>query len=308
VAARALRKGGKPVPATIAQEADLAALMHVTVPVALERVVEATGGPVLLMKGPELARRYPEPALRSYSDLDLVALDAGAARDALIAAGARIADDRPSSEHHDRPLLFEDLPVPVEIHHRPKWPAWGRPPSASELFSLAAPGGWDDDRIVTLPPAHHAVLVAAHAWAERPLRRLRDLIDLAILVEGVDEAEPRRVAAGWGVARMWDTTWAAVEAMLGNGRPGWSLRVWARHLVEVRERTVLEYHLQRWLPPFAALDARRAVRVMAASVADDLRRQSDLSRRERLALIGWTLRNASRPRSASADRLRRRQG
>jgi hypothetical protein len=104
------------------------------------------------------------------------------------------------------------------------------------------------------------VLLAAHAWAHRPLRRLLDLVDVLVLVRDGDREEAGAIARAWGVERLWGTTFAAAEALLGGGPPTWPLRSWARNLPEVRERSGPEARLEAVLAPFAALPPRAAVR------------------------------------------------
>ena len=106
-------------------------------------------------------------------------------------------------------------------------------------------------------PAAHAILVAVHGWAHQPLRRLLDLIDVAVVIQDGDRDAAAELARRWGLQRLWRTTIAAVDGLLGDGRIGVPLRVWARHLAAVRERTVLETHLTRWAGPVCGLPDTR---------------------------------------------------
>jgi hypothetical protein len=57
---------------------------------------------------------------------------------------------------------------------------------------------------------------------------------------------------------MWNTTFAVMDAVIGGKRP----ELWARHLLEVRERVVLENHISRLTGPVCSLppgDVPRAV-------------------------------------------------
>jgi Uncharacterised nucleotidyltransferase len=249
-AARRLRAQGRPVPEAFEQEERLAALAAMTAGPALERVVAAAGQPLLVLKGPVLASRYPEDAPRPYRDLDLLAVDATATHRALVGAGAEPARDDPTRPglHHEAPLVFPGLPMVLEIHRAPKWPDWASPPAAGDLFRLGRP--YDgDDRLLVLPEGEHAVLVAAHSWAHRPLRRILDLIDVAVLAGPDDGAAAAR---RWGLERLWRTTAAAAAALLDGAAPPWPLRTWARDLPAVRERTEAEAALERRLAPLAA--------------------------------------------------------
>ena len=54
----------------------MAAATAMAAPALLERTRTATEGPLLLVKGPEVARLYPDPALRCFRDLDILVPDA----------------------------------------------------------------------------------------------------------------------------------------------------------------------------------------------------------------------------------------
>ena len=62
-------------------------------PALLERIRTATEGPLLLVKGPEVARLYPDPALRCFRDLDILVPDAPATQRQLLAAGFQETGD-----------------------------------------------------------------------------------------------------------------------------------------------------------------------------------------------------------------------
>src|SRR5207244_8055293 len=55
----------------------------------------------------------------------------------------------------------------------------------------------------------------------------------------------------------------------------WPLRIWARHLAEIRDRTVLESHLERWLSSFSAVPPHIALLIWAETLADELRPAAD---------------------------------
>ena len=116
------------------------------------------------------------------------------------------------------------------------------------------------DGIDALPPEHHTLLLAAHAWAHQPLGRLGNLIDVAVSLRRSDEAEVARLARRWGCARMWRTTRAAVRAVVEGGRGSVAVALWARHLPAIRERTVLEWHVKNLLAPAWGYPRRRAPR------------------------------------------------
>lgn len=272
-AARRWRALGLPVPPELVEEERLAAVVVLTAPILLERARAAYDGPMLLMKGPEVASRYPDPALRLFKDLDLLVDDVEAAQRALLAAGFRAVGDPALYEgiHHLRPLAFPGLPLTVELHSRPKWIEGLEPPPSTELFGLASGAEAGVDGVLALPPAHHALVLAAHSWGHEPLRRMRDLVDVAAVAQGLDRDELRGLAAAWRMERAWTTTIGAADALFLGGSPPWAVRVWARNLAKVRERTVLENHLARWLSDFWALPAQDAVRALGSTFAGEVR-------------------------------------
>jgi hypothetical protein len=286
--ARRRRAAGLDVgPDLVADEARVA-VNELAVPALLARVRAAYDGPLLQFKGPEVALDYGAPGLRSYGDIDLLTDDAKAAQAALIAAGFQEVFDEEIYEdiHHLRPLWWPGLPLVVELHSRANWPAGIPGPSTGELLAAAVPGRLGVPGISTLPPEHHTLVLAAHAWQHQPLGRLGNLIDVAVVLARADEAEIERLARRWGCTRMWHTTRRAVRALLhGEGRSA-GLTLWARHLRRVRERTVFEWHVKDLLAPAWG---QPGARVPSALVSEALR--MDLKR-------SWkALRNARRPRS-----------
>jgi hypothetical protein len=271
----------------------------------LERVRSVSEGPILLLKGVEVAARYPDPMLRPFADLDLLVPDPTAAQRALTADGfIALGEQREPSLHHRTPLVRPGLPLPVEVHARPNWPEGFPPPSREELFAAAVPAAVPVDGVLTLAPPEHAVLLAAHAWRHGNLRRVLDLIDVAVLREECDAAAAQALAERWGIERIWRTTVAAVDALFFGGPVPWPMRVWARDLMQVRERTLLEWHLQRWTRSFCALPPRAAVEASLAQVAADLRRAPGRSWRMELASARQTLRDSFVPLAEHERRSR----
>jgi len=263
------------------------AVNEMAAPALLARVRAAYDGPLLLMKGPEVALDYGAPGLRSFGDLDLLTDDAEAAQAALIEAGFQEVFDEWIYEdiHHLRPLWWPGLPLVVELHTRANWPTAIPGPSTQELFAAAVPNRLGVAGITTLPPEHHTLVLAAHAWEHQPLGRLGNLIDVAVVLRRSDEPEVERLARRWGCLRMWRTTRNAIRALTGEGR-SLALALWARHLYDVRERTVFEWHLKDLLAPAWGYPRRRAPGGIASEVG-----RMEFSRTWR------ALRNARRPRS-----------
>lgn len=277
VAARRRRELGLEVPPRMVAAERMAAAGTMAAPVLTAKVRRALDGPMLIMKGAEVAHHYPDPALRSYGDLDLVVPDAERSQRQLLDAGFELCGEAWVYEgiHHLRPLRAPGLPLLVELHHEPKWIDRLEPPSVHELLELGVPAPHLCDGVLVLPPAPHALVMAAHTWGHYPLTPLRDLFDIAIVARRADPEEIERLAEAWGLARVWRTTSRATDFLFGDGpRPG-SMRIWARHLADVRERTVLESHLQRWLAGLWALPSQQALSSFSAAVASDLRREGD---------------------------------
>jgi hypothetical protein len=307
LAARRRRARGQPVPEEFLRAERLAAVVHLAAPVMLDRVRASYDRPLIVLKGPEVAALYPDPALRGFGDLDLLVEDAADAHARLVAAGfVPVGDpDLYFGIHHLRPLANGRLPLTIEIHARPKWLEGRAAPSTADLLSRARPSVAAAGALA-VPPAEHAVLLAVHSWAHEPLRRLRDLVDVAAARAACGSGEPAAVAEAWGVGRLWRVTEAAVEALLCGGPEPWALRLWAQNLRRVRERTVLEQHLQRWLSDFAALPFGAAARRLPRSLLAELAPEGDEGWRAKAARTGLALRHARRPRSYHDSVLERR--
>jgi hypothetical protein len=268
LAAARMRELGLPVPLELVEEARRAQLSHLVARALLVRVREICSGPLLVLKGAEVAARYPASDLRPFIDVDVLAPDADAVnrelrRAGFVGVGAELDWD---SLHHVRRLAIPDLPISIEVHRRPKWVAGLAEPRVDELFAQAVPSATGIAGLLTPAPAVHAVLLAAHAWAERPLGRIGDLVDVTAMTENSD-ASAAEIARYFGIERVWRTTVAAADALLGDGQATWPLGVWARHLPRMREQTVLESHLRRLLAPCAALPFGSALREAAYAVA-----------------------------------------
>ncbi len=267
--ARARHRAGEPMTDALRAEVRLAAASALAVPVLLSRVRAACDGPIVLMKGPEVGARYPDPALRPCKDLDLLVDNPIGVQRALRAAGF-VPTGTPhlyEGIHHLRPLYLPGLPVTIEVHARPKWPDSMVAPTAAELLDLAVPGAFDADGVLTLPVAHHAVLLAAHAWAHEPLACAGRLIDVSVMAREADPDEADAIARRWGCLRLWRTTRRAAAALVEGERRPLAMRVWARHLATARERTVLEAHVMRTAGEIWGLPPHRAAPAAIAAIA-----------------------------------------
>jgi len=272
LAARRWRALGREVPDELEASERGAALVTLVAPVLLKRVRDAIQTPLVLHKGPEVAARYPDPALRSYSDLDVLVRNVRTAQKALVAAGfVEIGNPvRYEGGPHALPLTWPGYPLVVELHDRPNWPSWLGEPPTEELLEASEPSSLDIDGVLTLAPPHHALIVAMHSWRHGPMARIGDLVDVAVMTYGLDDDDVRVPAERWGLERLWWTTSRASEAVLFGAPEPWALRTWARNLRTGRERTVLEAHIGWWLAGFSAVDVRRGLEVMKTQIASNL--------------------------------------
>jgi len=273
LAAERWRQLGRPIPEQLRHDDQLAAAVTLTAPLVLERVRAAVSGPVVLMKGPEIAALWPAPQLRPYSDVDLLVEDAAEAQRTLLAAGFRpVGDPRLYVDiHHLRPLLAPGLAVAVEVHDRPKWIDGLDVPPTADLLAAAVPSTVGPRGIQTLPPREHALVLTAHSWAHVPLARISHLLDVALVSRLSEPDELRALAREWGLERAWAATDSAADALFLGARRTLPMHTWARNLARANERTVLESHLEHWLAGFAALPLRKALGAGTQALATETR-------------------------------------
>jgi Uncharacterised nucleotidyltransferase len=288
---------GRVVPRSLLEEERACRIVAQLAPVVLTAARGAYPGRMLLLKGAEIATRYPCGA-RRYSDIDLLVDDVPAARRALLSAGFREWETLDVAAYHAKPLVLSDLPLKVELHSDPKWPARIARPSRDSLLESAVPSVTKVDGLEAPAPHHHALLVAAHGWAHTPLRTARDLVDTALLTEIAGRDRVESVAAEWRISRVWSTTIAAADWLLGyRESTPLAVRLWARHLLTLREATVAEAHLERWISSFWALPAGAAVTSLTRAAAMDLMPRQGQSWRRKLQQIRGSLSDANAPRS-----------
>jgi hypothetical protein len=283
----------------------LTALRLLSTPVVLERLRAAVDGTVVLMKGYEVALAYEDPVLRPFIDLDILVEDSKTVQRSLVSAGfTEVLDPELFKDiHHERPLWLPGFPVKIEIHHAPKWPDELPRPTTEELLAAAVPSKSGIDGISSLPPAEHALVLAAHSWAHLPLRRLRELIDVAAVLQRADRAHADTLAGRWGIDRIWHTTSAVADSLFSGGRKTSAQMIWARHLLETRERTVFESHLRKWTSPFWALPWYRAVPASASEIVSEFIPGKDEGWRDKAARARRALSNRSLPRSEHESQL-----
>jgi hypothetical protein len=273
VAASRMRARGEAVPRVLVDDQRRAAFIALAIPSVLRRVRATCAGPLVLMKGAELAARWPDAHLRPTSDIDLLAGDADDAQAALLASGFVEVDDPQiyGDLHHACPLSLPGLPLTVEVHRRPHW-CGGVPPETAEIVATAQACAVGVEGILAPRPDQHAVLLAVHAWAHGPLKRIGHLADVATMLGATDPESADRVAEQWGVRHIWRATRRAVEEVLLDAPPPRRRLVWKRHLAEARERTVLEGHVARVVAPAAAVSAPRAPLAAVGAALQTVRR------------------------------------
>jgi hypothetical protein len=314
-AIRRLRRLGLPVDGDLAgHELRALAAVHGAEPM-LRAARDAYDGRLVLIKGYEVALRYPEPWLRPFSDIDLLVDDSKAAQRALCSAGfVEVGDPAIFDKiHHLRPLWLPGSTLVIELHHEPKWPDGMEAPALEELLDAAVPSSSGIDGLLALPDDLHAIILAAHSWAHAPLRRLLDLVDIAAVAGNSDRGELDRLATDLRLSRIWRTTISLADDVLGSGEAtlaGWT---WARHLASARERTVAESHLARWLSPLWAHPAPRALAEIGPRILDEVRPGQDEGWGDKASRVVRASRNALLRRSEhdlqlgdAAHRRRRR--
>jgi len=310
LAAALYRERGLPEPPELAADVMLARVSTLAATALVQRIRDACTGPLLVFKGLEAAGRYPAWGLRPFGDVDVLVPDPDAVQRQLEAAGFEpVGHELDWDElHHLERLGPPDRLFAVEVHKYPKWVEGLSAPDAHAVLADAVPSASGVDGVLAPKPAVHAVLLAAHAWAERPLGCIGDLVDVAAMTRACASGEVEEVARRYGLERVWSATVAAGDALFPDGEKTWPLRSWARHLPDVREPTVLESHLRRVLAPFAALPPSPALRGAAHGLAHAAKPVEGEGWRSKLSRTTRAVRDASVRRSEHERRIRDRQG
>jgi len=297
MAAARLRALRRPVPDELLIDERRAAMANLAVPALLRRVRDAYDGRLMIMKGPEVALRYPDPVLRPFKDVDLLADDAEAAQRALLAAGLEEVGwhDDDADGQHLRSLAWPGLPTTIEVHRAVHWVDGLRAPSPPELFDAAEPSRLGVDGILAPAMDHHVLLLAAHAWAHEPLRRLVELVDVAAVTEEVGREAVGALARRWRCERVWRSTQRAIDALLYSAARPLALQTWARHLHDARERSILESRVQRFAGPAWGLPLHKVPSALLGGCALHVKRHDGEPWRAKLARTGRLMNNAALP-------------
>src|SRR5437588_5333522 len=117
LAARRHRIAGDPVPEVFAAEERAASFAVLSATPLLRRIRELDEGPLVLLKGPEVAALYP-PNGRRFADIDLLAPDAVRLHGTLRQHGFVVVETPfdHSEHHHLAPLRWPVVPLSVEVH------------------------------------------------------------------------------------------------------------------------------------------------------------------------------------------------
>lgn len=287
IAAAQWRQRGIDVPTAYQEAERVRAIQAPAALLLIERVRATVPGPIVLMKGPELALRYPNPALRPFGDLDLLVQDAELAQQLLVDREFERAGNELKfrDKHHRAPLSFRSLPLTLELHDNPGWLSWMTPASPTELFAEAIPSSLGMDGIMTLAPHHHALFIAAHAWRHGPLGCLIHLIDLVMMTKDQDPDELAELAECWGMGPVWRSSVVAIEALFDEAPAGNGfVRYWITQLRDGHVRNMREHYVGQLLAPLWAPTMSGRVAGEIVTIRDMFAPRPDQEWRDKLLL------------------------
>ncbi len=200
-------------------------------------------GPIVVMKGIELAQLYPEPWRRDFVDVDILAGDVEPADARLRGAGfTPFASVTTLADYHQTaPLVRGDNPITIELHRRPNSPRWAHFPSA-EIIAQARPSRTGLDGVMRPRDDHHAVLVAWHYWRDGA-HRARDLVDLHLLRQRSTGKAIQSTADSWGVGRVWRNTERLLDALEDDAE---RMSSFCRRIVSLDPVSHRDRRLRQW--------------------------------------------------------------
>jgi len=199
---RALRLAGWRVPDELGalaavQRAEAQLVLPRALRLALDPLGDAGLEPVV-MKGPAVAARYPEPGLRPMEDIDVLLPRPfhGRALEALRGAGWRVARPR-AGGHYDTVLCHRAVPLALELHHGlQSWYERAHTLGPDELWARRVPDARLGGAAWGLPLEHEIVLLAAHAGKpHHGFARMVWIADLAMVVGHGPAVDWERVAS-----------------------------------------------------------------------------------------------------------------
>lgn len=266
LAANLRRRTGRAVDASLRASERQHALGSLAAPHILRRVRSLVDGPLVLMKGPEVAASYAHPECRRFNDLDILTCDLEQAQRALLRAGFVEISGKDATPYHARPLVLPGLPLVIELHSAPHFAAGLSAPPLDALLPLTRPSRTGVDGVRGLAPAPHAVILAVHGWAHEPLERLGLMIDVAAVLAEGDRDAADKLAESWGCSRLWRATLACVEALFLHRTRPIPMRTWARHLGQCGVPSLIDSYIARLAAPAWALPRLAAMRRTGAEV------------------------------------------
>ncbi|MEE9416838.1 MAG: nucleotidyltransferase family protein [Acidimicrobiales bacterium] len=217
-------------------------LFQIQTKTALNQLRVLIDGPLVLLKGLEVAQLYPEPWQRDYIDIDLLVDDADTADIALREAGYSPLFNLETlpDYHQTAPLARPGSPVTIELHRHPSWPRWNAFP-VDELIAQSRPSRTSVDGVMRPRDDHHLLIIAWHFWRDGA-HRGRDLVDLHLLRQQVPDEVTTSTAETWGVTKLWKRTRSLLDALVEPDRATLiEKRLLKLELVSHRERRLRQW-------------------------------------------------------------------
>jgi hypothetical protein len=176
----------------------------------------------IVLKGPAVARHWPQPSIRPYVDIDLLVPEGdlevwGEALEGLGYAGPTAGDARAARLGHHH-LVYTRGGLPVELHWRLFTAREAAALDHAALSEHAAPDADLGGLLAASLPAQ-LVILGVHLAHHRPAtRKLVWLLDFILLGTPDAIASARRLADVWRVRWALEAALADAEAVLGEPR------------------------------------------------------------------------------------------
>jgi hypothetical protein len=192
------------------------------------KVLTEASVPALVIKGAAVGAFYPDPALRPYSDLDVLVpeMQLERAEEALQTLGYWCSQPKAwwlQHDHHLPPIVSDRGWLRVEVHWRlDRGEAPGRLP-AEDLWSRAIPWSVENEPALRLDQVDTALYLCRHAVVKHRARMgLRPLCDLVQVTEGWGQDDWDALVQRtkeYGMARPVYLMLVLVECALGQDVP-----------------------------------------------------------------------------------------